>query len=91
MALRLLALMLLLPQAPDDGWGLTRVQPREVKRIYWELLQTTEVLVASSRSILTESRCGSTLSFRRSSQGARSGIRTRGCRSGRKARQPDWS
>jgi hypothetical protein len=45
LALRLLALMLLLVQAPDDGWGVTRVQPREVKRIYWELLQTTEVLV----------------------------------------------
>ena len=45
MALSLLALMLLLPQVPDDGWGLTRIQPREVKRIYWELLQTTEVLV----------------------------------------------
>jgi hypothetical protein len=41
----LLALMLLLPQAPDEGWGLARVQPREVRRIYWDLLQTTEVLV----------------------------------------------
>jgi len=45
LALSLLALMLLFHQVPDDGWGLTRVQPREVKRIYWELLQTTEVLV----------------------------------------------
>jgi hypothetical protein len=45
LALRLLALMLLLVQAPDDGWGVTRVQPREVKRIYWELLPTIEVLV----------------------------------------------
>jgi hypothetical protein len=39
------ALMLLWLQAPDDGWGPTRVQPREVKRIYWELLPATEVLV----------------------------------------------
>jgi hypothetical protein len=39
------ALMLLLLQAPDDGWGVARAQPREVKRIYWELLKTTEVLV----------------------------------------------
>jgi hypothetical protein len=45
LALSLWALMLLLSQAPDDGWGVTRVQPREVNRIYWELLETTEVLV----------------------------------------------
>ena len=46
MALSSLPLMLLLLfQAPDDGWGPARVQPGEVKRIYWELLQTTEVLV----------------------------------------------
>lgn len=32
-------------QAPDSGWGVTKVQPRAVSRIYWDLLQTTEVLV----------------------------------------------
>jgi hypothetical protein len=40
-----LPLILLLFQAPADGWGPARVQPGEVKRIYWELLQTTEVMV----------------------------------------------
>jgi hypothetical protein len=45
MVLSSLPLVLLLLQAPDDGWGPTRVQPGEVRRIYWELLQTTEVLV----------------------------------------------
>ena len=45
MARSALLLMLPLLQAPDDGWGVARVQPREVKQIYWELLQTTEVLV----------------------------------------------
>jgi len=30
---------------PDCGWGVTGVKPREVSRIYWDLLQTTEVLV----------------------------------------------
>jgi hypothetical protein len=34
-------------QAPDRSWGVTAVKPREVSRIYWDLLQTTEVLVAS--------------------------------------------
>jgi hypothetical protein len=43
-ALGLLPLMLSF-QTPDDGWGVTRAQPREVKRIYWELQQTMEVLV----------------------------------------------
>ena len=33
------------PQAPDRGWGVTGVMPREVSRIYWDLLRTTEVLV----------------------------------------------
>lgn len=32
-------------QAPDPGWGPTGVKPREVSRIYWDLLQTSEVLV----------------------------------------------
>jgi hypothetical protein len=38
-------LMMPAAQAPDQGWGLTGVKPREVSRIYWDLLQTTEVLV----------------------------------------------
>jgi hypothetical protein len=38
-------LVLPAPQAPDRGWGVTGVKPREVGRIYWDLLQTTEVLV----------------------------------------------
>ena len=40
-----LLLIPLLLQAPDDGWGLVRSRPREVTRIYWELLKTTEVFV----------------------------------------------
>ena len=45
MAHSVLALLLLFAQAPDEGWGPTKVQPRDVSRIYWELLQTTEVLL----------------------------------------------
>jgi hypothetical protein len=33
------------PQAPDRGWGVNGAKPRELTRIYWDLLQTTEVLV----------------------------------------------
>jgi hypothetical protein len=32
-------------QTPEPGWGVTGVKPREVSRIYWDLRQTTEVLV----------------------------------------------
>jgi hypothetical protein len=39
------ALIVLCLQGPVHDWGIARAQPREVKRIYWELLQTTEVLV----------------------------------------------
>lgn len=44
-ALGSLLLMLLALQAPDDAWGVARAQPREVKRIYWELLERTDVVV----------------------------------------------
>jgi hypothetical protein len=40
-----LPLMLLLLQGPGDGWALTHAPPREVKRLYWELSETTEVWV----------------------------------------------
>ena len=40
-----LLLIPLLLQTPDDGWGVVRSRPREVTRIYWELLKTTEVFV----------------------------------------------
>jgi hypothetical protein len=39
----LLALFLL--QGPGEGWNLVQAPPREVKRVYWELFQTTEVWV----------------------------------------------
>jgi len=39
---------LLLLQAPGDGWGMVDSRPREVKRLYWELFQTTEVWVTLS-------------------------------------------
>ena len=39
------ALVLPVSQTPDRGWGPAAVKPREVSRIYWDLLQTTEVLV----------------------------------------------
>jgi hypothetical protein len=45
MALTSLALIVLCLQTPVHGWGIAQVPPGEVKRIYWELLQTTEVLV----------------------------------------------
>src|SRR5882672_3736217 len=40
-----LAFVLLLFQAPGDGGALVQAPPREVKRLYWELFETTEVLV----------------------------------------------
>jgi hypothetical protein len=40
-----LGLGLPVPQAPDEGWGVAGVKPREVRRIYWDLLETTEVVV----------------------------------------------
>lgn len=38
-----LAVVLLLLQAPGDGWALVQAPPREIKRLYWDLFQTTEV------------------------------------------------
>jgi hypothetical protein len=43
MTFLLLALFSL--QAPGDGWALSQAPPREVKRVYWDLFQTTEVWV----------------------------------------------
>jgi hypothetical protein len=31
--------------APQSGWALTQAPPREVRRIYWELLPETEIWV----------------------------------------------
>ena len=39
---------LLLSQAPGDGWGMVNSRPREVKRLYWDLFQTTEVWITLS-------------------------------------------
>ena len=39
---------LLLSQAPGDGWGMVDSRPREVKKLYWDLFQTTEVWVTLS-------------------------------------------
>lgn len=40
-----LLLTLLLLQGPGDGWTFAPAEPREVKRLYWDLFQTTEVWV----------------------------------------------
>jgi hypothetical protein len=32
-------------QGPGEGWNLAQAPPREVKRVYWDLLETTEVWV----------------------------------------------
>jgi hypothetical protein len=42
--LALLLLMVLL-QGPGDGWTLAESPPREVRRVYWELFETTEIWV----------------------------------------------
>jgi hypothetical protein len=39
---------LLLLQAPGDAWGMVDSRPDEVKRLYWDLYQTTEVWVTLS-------------------------------------------
>ena len=44
----LLGVTLLILQAPGDGWGMVDSRPREVKRLYWDLFQTTEVWVTLS-------------------------------------------
>ena len=31
--------------APQSGWALTQAKPREVGRLYWELIPETEVWV----------------------------------------------
>lgn len=36
-------LALLAFQAPGDGWTLAQAAPREIRRIYWDLFQVTEV------------------------------------------------
>ncbi len=46
-ALLSLAALLLL-QAPGDGFGMVDTRPREVRRLYWDLFQTTEVWVTLS-------------------------------------------
>jgi hypothetical protein len=38
-------LWLLLAQGPGEGWNVVQAAPREVKRVYWELFETTEVWV----------------------------------------------
>jgi hypothetical protein len=38
-------LALVLFQAPGEGWNLVQAPPREVKRVYWDLFETTEVWV----------------------------------------------
>jgi hypothetical protein len=38
-----LPLALLLLQAPGDGWALVQAPAREVRTLYWDLFQTTEV------------------------------------------------
>ncbi len=48
MAALLAVVTLLLSQAPGDGWGTVDSRPREVKRVYWDLFQTTEVWVTLS-------------------------------------------
>ena len=37
--------LLLLLQAPGDGWGMAPGKPGEVKHLYWDLFNTTEVWV----------------------------------------------
>jgi len=41
-----LPLVLLLLQAPGDGWALAQAPPQQVKTLYWDLFQTTEVWVS---------------------------------------------
>lgn len=43
MALWSLSLAVLLLQGPGDGWAFVQTPPRELKSVYWELFQTTEV------------------------------------------------
>jgi hypothetical protein len=42
----LMLLLLLLLQAPGDGWALAPVPPRAVKTLYWDLFDTSETWVS---------------------------------------------
>jgi len=37
--------LILLVQAPGAGWVMAQAPPRDVRRVYWELFETTEVWV----------------------------------------------
>ena len=37
--------LILLSQAPGSGWAMVNAPPHEVRRLYWELQETTEVWV----------------------------------------------
>lgn len=39
------ASLILLSQGPGSGWAMVDAPPREVRRLYWELQETTEVWV----------------------------------------------
>jgi hypothetical protein len=41
-----LTLVLLLLQAPGDGWALAQVPPRQVKTLFWDLFGTSETWVS---------------------------------------------
>ena len=41
----MVALQLFLFQGPGEGWNQVQAPPREVKRVYWDLFETTEVWV----------------------------------------------
>jgi len=57
MVLASLPMAVLLLQAPGDGWALDQ-QTRHVRRLYWDLFQTTEVCFASSPTVRMENRHG---------------------------------
>jgi hypothetical protein len=52
----LLILSLFIAQAPGDGWAMARARPREVKSVYWELFQTTEVSLLLIPEVLDQEK-----------------------------------
>jgi hypothetical protein len=50
-ALACQACLLLLLQAPGDGWAVTDSKPGEIRKLYWDLFDTTEVWVRLSPEV----------------------------------------
>jgi hypothetical protein len=90
MALSSLLLGVVLFQGPGDAWALVP-DARQVKRLYWELFQTTEIWMRLIPGIPRESRRWCASSSRPSFPGGRRRIPSRGFRGNQRVSRHEWS